>query len=250
MRRIQIRGRRPDLPRRNTWQRRTMARTQGRSRGPGCPRSTTWARPSLGWVITANKALLTAISAGLVGIVTAWVTGLPNLLVAQLSDPAPPLTATGTSSPGKHPAQSTEEDCALADVYAVPGTGYAIRPRSTADLSAWLKDAADPDATSGEYVLQARAGQTDVVTAFHTVLIRRVPAPRATVVTVSPHCVAAGAPEIFYHASVDLDAADPTPKNGMSHPRLTERDETPLLHRPPSTPTVRWRRLWRHTRYL
>jgi hypothetical protein len=73
-----------------------------------------------------------------------------------------------------------------------------------------LKDAADPDATSGEYVLQARAGQTIVVTAFHTVLIRRVPAPRATVVTVFSPC--AGAPEIFYHASVDLDAADPTPK--------------------------------------
>jgi hypothetical protein len=48
------------------------------------------------------------------------------------------------------------------------------------------------------------------VTAFHTVLIRRVPAPRATVVTVFSPC--AGAPEIFYHASVDLDAADPTPK--------------------------------------
>ncbi|MEV7364422.1 hypothetical protein ACGFYM_09985 [Streptomyces sp. NPDC048231] len=215
MRRIQISGRRPDLPRRNTWQRRTMARTQGRSRSSGRPRRITWARRFLGWIITANKALLAAVSAGLIGIVTAWVTGLPNLLVAQLTDPAPPLTATGTSSPGssetarRHPAP-TKEDCDLAGVYAVPGTGYAIRPRSTSELSAWLKDAADPDATSGTYVLQARAGQTVVVTAFHTVLIKKVPAPRATVVTVSPPCE--GAPEIFYHASVDLDAAEPTPK--------------------------------------
>lgn len=83
---------------------------------------------------------------------------------------------------------------------------------TTNQVSALINSAADIDlgSTFDTYTLEASPGQTVVITAVHTILTRRVPAPRATEVEVVPTCSAQ--PALFFNLVIDLDGSNLLPK--------------------------------------
>jgi hypothetical protein len=159
------------------------------------------------WVGSANKAVLGAIGAGLIAIITGCVTNLPHVVSRALSGTPKPLTAAGHTSQQDF---GGADPCELQGSFIVPGTPHVAENIRTAQLAALVSGTADAESTSGTYTLQAAPDQTVVITAIHTVLVRRVPTPRATLVLVSPDCAGAAPPT--YYVSVNLDGANLTPK--------------------------------------
>jgi hypothetical protein len=182
-------------------------------------------------IAAANKAMLAAIGVGLAGAVTAAVISVPHLVATKLFGPPSPLTVAGTSS-GNYPGAPISnlinpKICSLdylGGTYLIPGTLHLPRTMSTEQLVALKNKAirADADSTIGTYTLQANPGQTDVVTAVHVVVIRRVPAPLETTVEITPPCnyATSGIPPLSYDLSVNLDAK-------RLSPVLTEEDFNP-----------------------
>jgi hypothetical protein len=202
--------------------RRNHAKRQQRSQEPGAP--TTKAQPDggrkrdpqhrrlLNWIVTANKAVLAAVGAGILGIVTGAIIGLPHLLSTKVFG-SPPLAVAGNPSPD---IVSSADPCSLQGSFIVPGTLHQAGTVSTGQLAALLKNAVDFDSTDGTYTLQASPGQTVVITAIHTIVLRRIPAPRATEVQVNSMC--AGAAPVIYSLSINLDATNLTPKIQIEDP--------------------------------
>ena len=141
-----------------------------------------------------------------------------------------PLTIVGGVSPGLQPSGATggplqsiapgTDPCGLDGVYVVRGNVEVGGTVTTTNVAALVTKAALADETTGSYVLQASPGQTAVLTGIHTVLLRRLPVGTvpATVVTVDSGCP--GASLTQYDASINLDAANLTPKltqlNGLT----------------------------------
>ncbi len=200
-----------DRQRRNARSQQPLTKTQIESRRPERRQYDTWPHRFRRWIVTANKAVLAALGAGIIGIITASVTGLPHLIAEHLTT-SPPLTVAGGSSPD----DSTPVDpCELDGTYFVLGTLHPAHTVSTNQVSALVHDAANVDvgSTYGTYTLQAAPNETVVITAIHTVVLRRVPTPHATIVDVESFCPgAATAPPNTYDVSVNLDAANLTPK--------------------------------------
>jgi hypothetical protein len=72
---------------------------------------------------------------------------------------------------------------------------------------------ADLGSTSGTDTVQAQPNDTVVITAIHTVVLKRIPAPPVTIVDIDSGCVGSPAdPPPIYDVSVDLDASNLTPK--------------------------------------
>ena len=176
-----------------------MAKTGNRS-GPGSNRPTKKADGTAGsgrpsrwpvWIRTANKKVLAAAGAGVLGLVTAGVLAIPKL-IHNLADPVQPLTVNGevhpvaseTGTPGSGDIVEDSGSCGLGGTYLLPA-GFEFPPNpTTSSLRAAFDKTPYVDGAWGSYVLQAAAGQAVVVTGIHTVLISRKPAPRATTVHV------------------------------------------------------------------
>jgi hypothetical protein len=151
--------------------------------------------------------VLAAIGAGIIAIITGWVTDLPHVFSRVLNGSPPLLTVDG------RPTQSAvlgAEPCEIAGAFVVPATVRASGNVRTGQLASLVRGAADEESTSGTYTLQAAPGKTVVVTAIHTVVTSRVLAPRATIVDIESGCVGAAMPR--FSVSVNLDAANLTPK--------------------------------------
>lgn len=172
-----------------------------------------WRHRLLNWLVTANKAALAAIGAGVLGAITAAVIGLPHLLADRVLGSPPPLTVAGGPASG---TAAAADPCSLSGYFVVPGTLHPRGTVSTNQLAALLNNAADADSSSGTYVLQANPGQTVVITAIHTIVIRRVPATRATEIEADSMC--AGAAPVIYYVSINLDATNLTPKVQIGDP--------------------------------
>ena len=200
-----------DRRRRRAQLRQPSTKAPVESRQPESRHHDTWLHRLLGWVLTANKAVLAAIGAGLIATITASAAGFPHLLVEHLSS-SPPLTVAG----GSPPANSVPIDpCELQGAYIVPGTLHPAHTLSTNQVSALTEIPADPGLTSGTDTLQAQPNDTVIITAIHTVVLRRIPAPHATVVDIEPGCSGAGGGAqipVTYDVSINLDAANLTPK--------------------------------------
>jgi hypothetical protein len=132
---------------------------------------------------------------------------LPHLLANAVTGSPPPLTVAGGVSPNNSPPA---DPCSLQGIFVVPGTLDPSHTLSTDQLSALVQNAADAESTSGTYTLQAQPNQTLIITAIHTVVIKRVPAQRSTVVDIEPGCAGAAPPT--YLVSVNLDGTNLTPK--------------------------------------
>jgi hypothetical protein len=165
------------------------------------------------WLSTANKAVLGALGAGILAIISGAVVGLPHVVANKVLGSPPPLTVGGGPSGN---STATADPCSLQGYFVVPGTLHPPGTVSTGQLVTLLGNAADADSTSGTYTLQANPGQTVVITAIHTIVIRRVPAPRATEVLVNSTCAGA-APEI-YVLSINLDATNLMPRIQIEDP--------------------------------
>jgi hypothetical protein len=178
------------------------------------------------WLSSANKLVLASIGTGIAGLITTAVVAVPHLagnLINPPPQPPPPLAIVGSASPGVQPTNPagvsgaqyigvTPATCSVGGVYVVPGAVNLPKTVSTADVTRLLSRAGYANETAGSYLLQASAGQTVVLTGLHTVLLRRVPAidEKATVLYVVSPCPEA--PPMIYDASVDLDAANLTPR--------------------------------------
>lgn len=160
------------------------------------------------WIARANRAVLAAVGAGLIAIITGWVTDLPHALHRLFSGSPPLLTVNG------RPTQSTDigaaDPCEISGTFVVPGMVRAAGNIRTGQLASLINGAADADSTSGTYTLQAAPNETVVVTAIHTVVASRAPAPRATIISIQSGC--AGAALQKFSVSVNLDAANLTPQ--------------------------------------
>lgn len=134
------------------------------------------------------------------------------------ASPGLQLTNPGGDGPGAQysgvlsGSTSGVNPCSLSGVYVVSGAVNLSKTVSTTHIAGMLEKAGYANETSGSYLLQPSAGQTVVLTGLHTVLLRRVPAitQKATVLYVESLCP--GAPLMIYDASIDLDAANLTPK--------------------------------------
>jgi hypothetical protein len=140
--------------------------------------------------------------------------------------PSAPLAIVGSASPGVQPTNHSQgaqysgalggtsgaDPCSLSGTYVLPGAVHLPKTVSTEDITRMLEKAGYANETSGSYLLQPSAGQTAVLTGLHTVLLRRVPAAteKATVLYIESLCP--GAPLTMYDASIDLDAANLTPR--------------------------------------
>jgi hypothetical protein len=151
--------------------------------------------------------VLAAIGAGLIAIITGYVTNLPHVVSRALSETPQPLTAVGRSS---QQDLGGADPCEIQGTFIVPRILHVANNMRTGQLAGLVSGAADADSTSGTYILQAAPSQTVVITAIHTVLVRRVPARRATVVNIKLGC--AGAAPSTYYVSINLDASNLTPK--------------------------------------
>jgi hypothetical protein len=164
-------------------------------------------------------------------LITTAVVAVPHLagnLISAPPSPPPPLAIVGSASPvqptdsaadgqgaeysGALGGTSGADPCSLSGTYVVPGAVHLPQTVSTEDIARMLEKAGYANETSGSYLLQSSAGQTAVLTGLHTVLLRRVPASteKATVLYVESLCP--GAPLTMYDASIDLDAANLTPR--------------------------------------
>jgi hypothetical protein len=158
----------------------------------------------------ANKALLAAVGAGIITLVTSAVVALPHWIAGQISDPPSPITATGEIDRG---------DARLFDVNC--GGAFSVPGKITTPI--WLDDSAlkkllvDRKAgqrgnESGSFALQARQGGSPVLlTAIHVEKVSSVPAEPGTDIHIAmkPHadCVLPAAETI--EVDIDLDAANP-----------------------------------------
>lgn len=179
----------------------------------------TWKQISVNRIKAANKAALAAIGAGIIGVITTSVMTLPRFIAPVFSPPLSPLEITGFPYPDN---SITDNACGLTGVFVVPGTIHpppAVRPLptiSTGNLYDIVRRAVNAESTSGMYTLQAAVGKTVVITGMHTVVFKRIPAPRSTVFDIQSGC--AGAPPWTYSVSVDLDAKNVTPKIQLFNP--------------------------------
>ena len=139
-------------------------------------------RRLLDWIVTANKAVLAAVGAGIIAAITASVAALPHLLANAVTGSPAPLTVAGGVSPNNSPPANP---CSLQGVFVVPRPLHPSHVISTDTLSALVQNTADAASTSGTYTLQAQPNQTLVITAIHTVLIKRFPA-RTSAVDMEP----------------------------------------------------------------
>lgn len=199
------RGRRPS----NGRSRRTSAKAPSNNRRP--QQHHTWPRQIFMWFVSANKAVLAAIGAGLLAVITAWVIGLPHLLAVTFGGSAPALTAAGDNPVAVNA-------CSLGGDFLIPGVRHEPRTLSTAQLTALVRDAADPMSSSGTYTLQAKRGDTVVITSVHTIVLKRIPAQRATVIVVNSGCEGCCGPSgTAYSLQVDLDASNLTPQASLEN---------------------------------
>ncbi len=199
---------RRDRRRRSSRSQQSSAETLVESRQPEAHQHDTWPHRFLGWIVTANKAVLAAIGAGLIAAITAYVAGVPHLLAEHFSSSTPltvvgPPTNLGAGNP-----------CELQGTYIEPATLHLAHTLSTRQVSALAPGIhADLGSTSGTETLQAQPNDTVVITAIHTVVLKRIPAPRVTVVDIESLCAGAVAPPpTTYDVSVNLDATNLTPK--------------------------------------
>jgi hypothetical protein len=83
---------------------------------------------------------------------------------------------------------------------------------STRQVTSLMNDPEDIDVgvTDGTYTLQASPSEPVIITAVHVVVLRRVPAPRATEVEVAATCSSSGATLI--NMSINLDDRSLSPK--------------------------------------
>lgn len=190
--------------------RQPSAKTPVKGRQAGSRQHRTWPHRFFGWIATANKAVLAAIGAGLIAAITASVAGVPHLLAEHLSS-SPPLTVANGSPPA---SSVTGNPCELQGTYIEPGTLNLAQTLSTKQVSTLVPGIpADLGSTSGTDTVQAQQNDTVVITAIHTVVLKRIPAPRVTVVDIESGCAgAAAAPPPIYDVSVNLDASNLTPK--------------------------------------
>ena len=133
---------------------------------------------------------------------------MPHLLAEHFSS-STPLTVVGPpTNPG------TDDPCELQGTCIEPGTLHLAHALSTRQVSALVPGInADLGSTSGTETLQAQPNDTVVITAIHTVVLKRIPAPRVTVVDIESGCAGAPAqPPTTYDVSVNLDATNLTPK--------------------------------------
>jgi hypothetical protein len=170
-----------------------------------------WSHRLRARIATANKAVLAAIGAGVLGAITAGVLALPHLVASIVHGSSPPLTVGGGPSPGNSAFGAAGAACVLGGEFILPGKAHLPQAMSASQANALTSNAADIDidSTSGTYTLQASPGQTVVITAVHTVVIRRVPAPRATEVLVEPNCFSQGA--TIFNLRINLDGSNLSP---------------------------------------
>jgi hypothetical protein len=164
------------------------------------------------------------------GLITAAVTAIPHMLASTFTKQQSALVIIGSASAGQQPSGAgsarlgavsggSQEVCPLEGVYVVPERVQLRNGTITdADVASLVSIAGDADETGGSYLLQASSGQTVVLTGIHTVLLRWVPADSiaSTKVTVVTGCAGATPPK--YVASIDLDAANVTPKLSLVDP--------------------------------
>lgn len=206
-------------------QRRDLSRRPARAedQGPVSGQRDNTGTPRLPhWVASANKAVLAAVGAGLIAIITGYVTDLPHAVSRALSGKPQPLTAAGNTA---QQDLGGADPCEVQGSFIVPGILHPAANIHAGQLAALVSGAADADSTSGKYTLQAAPNQTVVITAIHTVLVRRVPARRATLVNIEPGCAGAAPPT--YYVSIDLDASNLTPKVEVGD---TQGLKTRLVH--------------------
>lgn len=236
--------------------RRTRARATGRGRGRRESGRQTLLRRGAVWATSVKTLTVGAVCAGVAGLVTAAVTDLPGWLAGLSHDPQSPVTVTGRVRHGVGPADpptpavSTtldvvrqlpptngaassrapspsvssatpeslpeEERCGLSGRYVLPDFRPRAREYTDRQALALLRSAASADRVTGSYVFSAGTHHNVVITAVHTVLLKRVPAPRATTLTVNSGCY----PELLptYSATVNLDTSDPEPVFSVPDP--------------------------------
>jgi hypothetical protein len=185
-------------------------------------------------IAVANKAILAAAGAGILAAITAGVVAVPHVVAAKLGPSSPPLTVggapAGDADGGVAPAA---DPCELQGDFVVPGMLHLPATASTNQLASLTGNAADAGTTSGTYTLQAAQGQTVVITAIHTVVVRRVPAPQATEVAIDSMC--AGAAPIIYSLTINLDGTDLSPE--IQGPDPGNPDKTITMRRLQTTVT-------------
>jgi hypothetical protein len=181
----------------------SQTKNRGRERPSGQQRDT-WPRKVSKWLAGANKAVLASIGAGLLAIITAWVAGLPHQLDPIFHSSTPPLTAAGDD-----PAAGIS---CFGEDFLTPGVRGLPRTVSSGQLLALLQGGADPSTSGGTYTLQAKTGDTVIITSVHLIVLKRIPAKRATEVTVDPSCAGCCGPTAnSYLLQIDLDNTHPTP---------------------------------------
>jgi hypothetical protein len=86
-------------------------------------------------------------------------------------------------------------------------------PMSTRQVTSLINDPEQIDvgSTDGTYTVQASPSQPVIITAIHVVVLRRVPASRATEVEVAPTCFSEGGGTVI-NMSINLDDRSLSPK--------------------------------------